>query len=75
MNRGCISTKFLLQQTIKFIEAKTNKNLEGPINEIKCNWLKVQAEKKQKVAQLVKGIDFLLKKNGVDNLLGAVLSL
>jgi len=70
MNRGCISTKFLLQQTKKFIEAKTNKNLEGPINEIKCNWLKVQAEKKLKVAQLVKGVDFLLKKNGVDTLLG-----
>jgi len=69
-NRGCIPTKFLLQQTKKFNEAKTNKNLEGPINEIKCNWQKVQAEKKQKVAQLVKGIDFLLKKNGVDTIRG-----
>ena len=40
-NLGCIPTKFLLQQTKKFIEAKKNKNLEGPVNEIKCNWQKV----------------------------------
>ncbi len=69
-NLGCIPTKFLLQQTKKFIEAKKNKNLEGPINEIKCNWQKVQAEKMRKVEQLVKGIDFLLKKNGVDFIRG-----
>jgi len=69
-NWGCIPTKFLLQQTKKFNEAKTNKNLEGPINEIKCNWEKVQTEKSQKVAQLVKGIDFLLKNNGVDTIRG-----
>ncbi len=69
-NLGCIPTKFLLQQTKKFIEAKTNKNLEGPLNEIKCNWKKIQVEKKQTVEQLVKGIDFLLKRNGVDIIRG-----
>lgn len=69
-NLGCIPTKFLLQQTKKFIEVKKNKNLEGPINEIKCNWQKVQDEKTQKVEKLVKGIEFLLKKNGIDTIRG-----
>ncbi len=65
MNRGCIPTKYLLHQTQMLRELKDNTNIDGPVEELKLNWARVQEGKKNSVDRLVKGIEFLLKKNGV----------
>ncbi len=66
MNYGCIPAKFLLHQTKIFKDLKNNGNLEGPLEDIKCNWKRVQKEKNRAVQKLVKGLEFLLQKNGVE---------
>jgi len=65
MNYGCIPAKYLLNQTKNYKELKENKNIEGPLEEIKCNWKKVQDEKGIIVKKLVSGLEFLLRKNVV----------
>lgn len=66
MNYGCIPAKYLLHQTKIYKELKENKNVEGPLEKIRCNWKRVQEEKGKIVERLVKGIEFLLEKNGVE---------
>ena len=66
MNYGCIPAKYLLHQTKIYRELKENKNIEGPLENIKCNWTRVQKEKNKIVERLVKGIEFLLRKNGIE---------
>ena len=66
MNYGCIPAKYLLHQTKIYRELKENKNIEGPLEKIKCNWKRVQGEKNKIVERLVKGIEFLLRKNGIE---------
>lgn len=70
MNRGCIPTKFLLQQTKAWAQVKKNRNLVGPVADIGLDWKKVQAEKSRCVIRLVKGVEFLLEKNGVELIKG-----
>lgn len=70
MNWGCIPTKHLLQQTKIYKDAKENTNIEGPLESLSCNWQRLQAEKEDVVGKLVKGIEFLLRKNGVSVLKG-----
>jgi len=71
MNYGCIPAKYLLHQTKIYKELKENKNLEGPLEKIKCNWMSVQKKKSSVVERLVKGLEFLLKKNGVQVIQGS----
>lgn len=66
MNYGCIPAKYLLHQTKIYRELKENKNIEGPLEKIKFNWKRVQEEKNKIVERLVKGIEFLLRKNGIE---------
>ena len=66
MNYGCIPAKYLLHQTKIYRELKENKNIEGPLEKIKCNWKRVQEEKNKIVERLVKGVEFLLRKNGIE---------
>jgi dihydrolipoamide dehydrogenase len=66
MNYGCISAKYLLHQTKIYKDLKVNRNLEGPLEDIKCNWKRVQEEKSRAVERLVKGLEFLLQRNGVE---------
>ena len=70
MNYGCIPAKYLLHQTKVYKELKENRNLAGPLEKIKCNWKSVQEEKSSVVERLVKGLEFLLKKNGVQVIQG-----
>jgi dihydrolipoamide dehydrogenase len=70
INYGCIPTKHLLYQTSIYQEFRENKNFDGPIEEVKCNWRHMQDEKSKTVERLVKGIEFLLARNGVDVLRG-----
>jgi dihydrolipoamide dehydrogenase len=65
MNWGCIPTKYLLEQTKLFKVARENSNINGPRNELSCDWQHMQKEKDAVVQKLVKGIEFLLKQNGV----------
>lgn len=74
MNWGCIPTKFLLHQTKFFHALQKNQQMaqmmEGPLAQIRCNWQQVQAEKEKRVMRLIKGIEFLIKKNGIDLIQG-----
>jgi len=65
MNWGCIPAKFLLHQTKTFKEAKTNAYIDGPLDALTCNWKRVQDQRKKIVERFVRGIEFLLKKNGI----------
>lgn len=65
MNWGCIPAKFLLHETKVFKEAIENKNIDGPLGSLKCNWERVQEQRIKIVERFVKGIEFLLKKNGI----------
>jgi dihydrolipoamide dehydrogenase len=70
MNYGCIPTKFLLHQTQLFSELKRNPRIEGMSGAARLNWKRVQEEKRNVVDRLVKGVEFLLQRNGVEVLKG-----
>ncbi len=65
MNHGCIPAKFLLHQTKIYKETKENKTLAGPVDSLECNWRRVQEQKADIVERFVRGIEFLLNKNGI----------
>ncbi|MDW3228825.1 MAG: dihydrolipoyl dehydrogenase [Acidobacteriota bacterium] len=70
INSGCIPTKYLCHQTDLFHQLKNNINLEGPLQELKLNWQKVQQGKQTVVNRLVKGLEFLLDRNKVQIIKG-----
>jgi dihydrolipoamide dehydrogenase len=70
MNWGCIPAKFLLHQTKIFKETKENKFLDGPLADLTCNWGRVQEQRKKIVERFVRGIEFLLNKNGIQLIQG-----
>ncbi len=65
MNWGCIPAKFLLHETKLFKEAKENKNILGPLDSLECDWERIQGQRIKIVERFVRGIEFLLKKNGI----------
>ncbi len=65
INWGCIPTKYLLHQAKLYSEFHTNKNLDGPRAQVGVNWGRIQKEKQENVDRLVKGIEFLLERNGI----------
>jgi len=66
MNYGCIPTKYLLHQTKVLREVQTHKILTGPKDQVGCDWGKAQETKQKVVDRLVKGVEFLLPKYGVE---------
>ena len=70
MNYGCIPAKYLLHQTKIYKDLKENRNLEGPLEEMRCDWKRVQKERSRVVERLVKGLEFLIRKNGVEMIKG-----
>lgn len=70
MNWGCIPTKHLLHQTRVLQEIRRSKTLEGPLAQVVCNWAKVQEEKRRVVDRLVRGVEFLLQKGGIELVAG-----
>jgi len=70
INWGCIPTKFLIHQLKLFQEIKENKNIQGPVDQIKINLEKLQGNKKRGVDRLVKGIEFILNRNKVSVIKG-----
>ncbi len=70
LNYGCIPTKVLLHNSWLLEEIK-NSNFWGIDLEIKeINLQRIQQRKKQIVNQLVKGVEFLLRKNHVKVITG-----
>ncbi|MGB7296214.1 MAG: dihydrolipoyl dehydrogenase [Candidatus Aminicenantales bacterium] len=70
MNYGCIPTKFLLSQTKLWVEFKNSPRIEGVGENVRLNWRSVQEEKRVVVDRLVRGVEFLLERNGVEVLKG-----
>lgn len=65
INWGCIPTKYLIHQSKLYREIKKNRNFDGPVDKIRINLKKCQENKNRNVDRLVKGIDFVLKRNKV----------
>lgn len=63
-NYGCIPTKYLLHETQILKEAKENSRLIGR-EFLQLDWIEVQKTRQKIIDRLVKGIEFLLEKNGV----------
>lgn len=70
LNYGCIPTKSLLYQTHKVSELNDLKRLGISIDNISYDYSKFLSNKDNTVGRLVKGIEFLLKKNNVELLIG-----
>jgi len=66
MNYGCIPTKYLLHQTKILREIRTDNILTGPKDQVGLDWEKAQETKQKVVDRLVKGVEFLLPKYGVE---------
>lgn len=66
MNYGCIPTKHLLHQTKLFHELKKSKTLDGARDGISLNWKKVQEDKAKVVDRLVRGVEFLFQRYGIE---------
>jgi dihydrolipoamide dehydrogenase len=66
MNYGCIPTKSLLHQTQMARAVRTSRFLGGPVDWVGCDWARAQEEKKKAIDRLVRGIEFLLQRNGVE---------
>ena len=66
MNYGCIPTKHLLYQTKLFKELRSSRTLAGPLSEIRCDWPKVQRDKRKVVDRLVRGVEFLFQRYGIE---------
>jgi dihydrolipoamide dehydrogenase len=65
MNYGCIPTKYLLHQTKILKEVRETKTVTGA-GGAALDWAAVQAGRQAVVDRLVKGIEFLLGKGGVE---------
>jgi len=65
MNYGCIPTKYLLHQTKILKEVRETKTVVGGAG-IGLDWAAVQTGRLAVVDRLVRGIEFLLEKGGVE---------
>lgn len=72
LNWGCIPTKSLLESAKLFRKIKTAEKfgIEG-IGDISFNWQKAVKRTKPIIKKLTKGVEYLLKKNGVEIIKGS----
>jgi len=72
LNWGCIPTKSLLESVKLFRKIKTAEKfgIDG-IGDISFNWQKAVKRTKPIVKKLTKGVEYLLKKNGVEIIRGS----
>jgi len=63
-NYGCIPTKYLLHETQILKEARHNPRLRGKEGLI-LDWAQIQQSRQAIIDRLVRGIEFLLEKNGI----------
>ncbi|MFQ6010955.1 MAG: FAD-dependent oxidoreductase, partial [Nitrososphaerales archaeon] len=65
VNRGCIPTKFLLGSADLFETMRKAKNFGILTSDVQVDLPSLMAAKEGAVKRLVKGVEFLLEKNGV----------
>ncbi|KUO48878.1 MAG: pyridine nucleotide-disulfide oxidoreductase [Desulfitibacter sp. BRH_c19] len=70
LNRGCIPTKAMIASVDKLEAVKEAGDFGIEVDGYKVNFQKLQERKNQVVAQLVKGVHFLVKKNKIDHFKG-----
>ncbi len=74
LNWGCVPARRLMESAKFFSRVQTqagNFGIDGIDSAaLKFNWKKAVAEKDKIVTKLVKGVEFLMKKNGVDVISG-----
>lgn len=70
INVGCIPTKYLTHQSATYHQLRICKNLDGPLDGVRLNWARVQQGRQVVVDRLVKGLEFLLSKNGIQVIKG-----
>ena len=66
LNTGCIPTKALLQSANLYRELKEIDKFGLKVENISFDWSKISQYKNSVVQKLVKGVEFLLKKNKVE---------
>ena len=66
INYGCIPTKYLLYHSHLLSEVRESKVIDGPVEKLSINLRNMQDEKQGVVDKLVSGLEFILKKNGVE---------
>jgi dihydrolipoamide dehydrogenase len=72
LNVGCIPSKALLHSSEMYEEAKHGAK-HGILGEIKLDLNAMLARKSEVVTQLTKGVEFLLKKNKVEYIIGSAM--
>ena len=70
LNWGCIPSKNLIDQADKFLSLPDLKKMGLKIDTKGFDYSRVQKKSRQAVSRLVKGVEFLLKKNKVDTVKG-----
>jgi len=65
LNVGCIPTKALLKSAHVYEQAKNSDNFGIKLENVSYNWESIIRYKNSIVSKLVKGVEFLLKKNKV----------
>ncbi|HEY3269515.1 MAG TPA: dihydrolipoyl dehydrogenase [Armatimonadota bacterium] len=70
LNVGCIPTKCLLGCVEAYEAAKNGKEMGVLADNVRADWPAMLARTKKIVDGLVKGVDFLMKKNGVQVIQG-----
>ncbi|CAI2931826.1 dihydrolipoyl dehydrogenase [Aminobacter niigataensis] len=71
LNVGCIPSKALLMSSEKFDDARSQLAQHGvDVGSVELNLAAMMTRKDKVVGDLTKGIDFLLKKNGVERIIG-----
>ncbi|SJZ30371.1 dihydrolipoyl dehydrogenase [Selenihalanaerobacter shriftii] len=66
LNRGCIPTKALTASCDVVRNIKGARRFGIKVNDFEIDWSNVAKNKDRKVSQLVKGIEYLIKKNDID---------
>lgn len=70
LNRGCIPTKSLLQSAGIFKQIEAADTFGITVEKIALDFSKVCKRKQQVVRQLLNGVNFLMKKNGINVIKG-----
>lgn len=70
LNYGCIPSKNLITASSRFVSLKNSSKWGCFSADPTFDWKKIISHKNQVVKRLVKGIDYLIRKNGIDFIRG-----